>query len=468
MAHHQKQPKTTDNTPKTTDTRDTDVVDYDDPPIDGATDWQAPPSPGHFTYGVELQFLVPFILKDSNDPHPGDPRPVLVVDIERDGYEGAGSQVEAIVLDTIRRLGHVPTWTHTGPPNPDYTEVISHMDSESQAVAYKPPYSQWVVEIDNSLLYDEDTLGGKYYWIGVRVKSSKRNWSWDNHFDQIGNVVTALRQEIRMRVAPTTFLNVHVGYSRHWEDSNDTALRRLCTMWWFIEHHIWSLTHPSRREELESNSLRAFSLLGALPMEDLLETYNNDGKRRADFIQGYRAMHAIIPRQRMLRRERAEIEVMWRADDAKILCQMMTVMKIEPVRMRQGMLTKPFPTFGRGNLGFQGFCKDALPVKVPQNNNGDTGTVEFRTMEGTLDPELIIHWVTVVIRLYAFAWMGNSNDIKVILARAGASSYDGPTLLEDIDLPIQAEYFRQKAKDDEENVRRGSVDESFVPPYQNN
>ena len=39
------------------------------------------------TYGIEMEFLVPFLAKDQPDPHPNDPRPPVVLDQQEIMFE---------------------------------------------------------------------------------------------------------------------------------------------------------------------------------------------------------------------------------------------------------------------------------------------------------------------------------------------------------------------------------------------
>ncbi|KAI2606566.1 hypothetical protein GGR54DRAFT_620675 [Hypoxylon sp. NC1633] len=431
------------------------------------------------TYGIELQFLVPVLAKGRSDPHPHETRRAIVVD-EGASLHDIHGQVTGIILDIIRSQG-IPAWTHLGPPFPLY-EMVKTFEQESQAVSQLPEYSQWVVEVTEDLL---DLLRGKdpfqdmyTEWVGVKVRSSKRDSSWENHFDQIGNVIRALRNTLRIRPAPTSTLSVHVGEARRDIDVYETGpvfLRNFCTMWWFVEDHIQSLAHPSRREHPDCQPLRKNSKLATMSDYKLESYLERGGMDDVDFGHYYKMMNYITPFGCLLRREQKEIESIWRSRGAKKLTRKMEVWTVEMIDMDD--VNSPTPggkkrrerhdIRGRGSVGFQGFCEGArktIPT-LRQHNNGETGTLEFRSMESTLDPQLIFHWVAVVMRLFDFCRRGNTSDIMAVIVKAARrNTYTGIQLLEDIGIPLQARYFERKIST--HGVPNTETMETlFVPPY---
>ncbi|KAI1453468.1 hypothetical protein F4805DRAFT_366417 [Annulohypoxylon moriforme] len=407
------------------------------------------------TYGIELQFLVPVLLSDRRDPHPSDPREATVVDSVVDSE----SAVTRDILHILRGLAEVPTTTHLGPPYPT-REAFDKLDQESQAVSGRAEYSQWIVTIDNSLIPYQDPFHTDYIWVGVKVKSNKRNLSQAGHFDQIGKAIGVLRANLRIRVPSTTSLSIHVGETGRDEqtwDSGPVFFRTFCTMWWFLERYVMQLAHPSRLTNEACLPLRENSQISRNPIEEL----EKDEMHSVDYAHMYQKMQYIIPL--LTGPEMTIIQSFWKAKNAATICQRLTVPVNKWVRM--GVMQMPVPGEGKGSIGFSGFCRRALP-EINVHNNGHTGTIEFRCMEGTLDPLLIINWLAVVTRLYDFSRRGNTADILGILQKSnlglGTGQYSGLQLLEDLGLPIQAEYFRTKIETQPEKMSE-ELKTLFVP-----
>ncbi|KAL7628027.1 hypothetical protein AAE478_002223 [Parahypoxylon ruwenzoriense] len=416
------------------------------------------------TYGVELQFLVPVLTRGQPDPHPDDARTVIIVD------QGSNhSDMLKVVSDTILRIlrtNGLPAWTHLGPSHPD-RKIIDTMDQESQAVSRMPAYSQWVVEIDQDLVPIRDQFSGSYTWVGVKAKSNKRDTAWEGHFDQVGNVIVALRNTLRLRVPSTTSLMVHVGlwdYDIMTYEGGPYFLRIFCTLWWFVEKYVQSLVHPSRRMHPECQLLTEQSYLHKLNHDELYQGLVDDSMGRSNFGLYYSLMQKILPHTSVQPRAANEIEYIWRAKDGKTLAQSLLVSKYELFTMQATGMRLPNLTWGRGAIGLQGFCERAYPSSLKKNNDGETGTIEFRSMEGTLDPLLVLNWLAVVTRLFDISRRGNHDDVMGIIHKAGGT-YNGIELLKDLDLPEQASYFQEKIVNQETNTAQESMSTLFVPPY---
>ncbi|KAI1371710.1 hypothetical protein F4677DRAFT_288758 [Hypoxylon crocopeplum] len=417
------------------------------------------------TYGVELQFLVPVLAASQTDPHPNETRKAVIV---QDGcsYEDAVQIVAHTVLYILRAGAGVPAWTYLGPPYPTPVEV-SMMDQESQAVSNMPDYSQWVVEASEDLVPLHDKVSSDYTWVGVKVKSSKRNSREASQFDQIGNVIKVLRSNLRMRLAPTTSLMVHAGERRrdiHVYTMGPKFLRVFCTLWWVLEKHILSLVHPSRLDHFACKPLTKYSRLSKMTSEELRDYLLTEGMHRGTFEIFYNQMHSIVPITSMIRRETDEIECIWRCVDAEEIAQKMEVDVYQLIKMHLTGRREPWLTWGRGSIGFQGFCEYAWPESLKKHNDGETGTIEFRSLQGTLDPLLIANWLAVVIRLYDFAHRGNTDDIMAIIQRSVASRYTCIDLLEDLGLPEQAKYFKKEIGSHTRDITNESMDSLFVGP----
>ncbi|XDG10346.1 hypothetical protein ABKA04_009961 [Annulohypoxylon sp. FPYF3050] len=269
----------------------------------------------------------------------------------------------------------------------------------------------------------------------------------ENRFDQISRVIEALRANFRIRLPSTTSLFIHVG--ELWRDeeawnNGPRSSRAFCTMWWFLERYVTELAHPSRRTHEQCLPLREYSRLARGPKICMVK---EDEMHPASFADMYQQMQHIIPAL-----PSDVVQSFWKVKDAAPICQKLSVpMSKYPKSQVEG----------KRSIGFAGYFRNGLEHVITSHNNGHTGTLEFRSVEGTLDPLLIVNWLAVVTGLYDFARRGNTADIRGILQKAhlGGDNYSGVQLFYNLGIPAQAEYFDAKIKG--HNVEEHT--EYFVP-----
>ena len=94
------------------------------------------------TFGIEMEFLVPYIIKGQPDPHANDPRPVIELTEEDAMYSSRPSEV---ILRQIRsKIDHLFSGT----------EEI-HMSSDLLMMGYRgtgnKEHKKWTLKEDQSL-----------------------------------------------------------------------------------------------------------------------------------------------------------------------------------------------------------------------------------------------------------------------------------------------------------------------------
>ncbi|KAI0000611.1 hypothetical protein F4779DRAFT_635669 [Xylariaceae sp. FL0662B] len=407
------------------------------------------------TYGIEWQFLVPVLIQGQRDPHPRDSRNVTVC--ANNDYLTITQAARDAVADVLKNKAKVPiTMPSVVPPELRALGIVA--DSDRTIV----PWSRFVVDVDQALVPENDPFSKTYNWVGIKVKSNKRNTSLPDHFDQIGNVAIALRNTLRIRLAPTTSLMVHIGEDRRERreyESGPRFIRVFCMLWWFLEPFLESLAHPSRATHPKCLPLRENSRLFHTRQEEL----TRNGLPDPEFEPLRQYMHQTFPYMLRGGRLEAEIESIWRSVDGKSLARKMSVLTTKNVRMRVTGAISQVPTWNTGSVGFHGFCRGALPENSRVHNDGDTSTIEFRTMESTLDPMAILNWLAVLVRLFDVSRRAVPADILAIIYKA-TSLYDILDLLRDLNLEEQAKYYSEKAVLDRIPVEE-SIDNLFVAPY---
>ncbi|KAI0893800.1 hypothetical protein F4806DRAFT_474460, partial [Annulohypoxylon nitens] len=100
-----------------------------------------------------------------------------------------------------------------------------------------------------------------------------------------------------------------------------------------------------------------------------------DEMHPASFAEMYQQTQYIIPAL-----PSDVVQSLWKAKDAATICQKLSV----PMSRCKSQVE------GKGSIGFVGYCRNGLEYLIISHNNGHTRTLEFRCMEDTLDPLLIV------------------------------------------------------------------------------
>jgi hypothetical protein len=222
-------------------------------------------------------------------------------------------------------------------------------------------YQTWTVTTDGSLHTFRDWAGYESA-SGIEVVSpvlQDKATSWEN----VVNVLSSLRNNFRL--LETNNCGFHIHIAKGMETLSIHLLRKLCILMCCMEDVIFRFCHPSRR----GNKWTLNTLGGGSFLHD---NYNETWKHLevpCDFWQYVPYSMASFPS--IL----GPLKKIWKAKDEKEL----------------QMLLNP------SGLNFNKPC-----IFLPKIRSL-TGTVEFRHLEGTLDPELIIRWGQLLTALFKFA-----------------------------------------------------------------
>ncbi|KAI0376280.1 hypothetical protein F5Y04DRAFT_292826 [Hypomontagnella monticulosa] len=421
------------------------------------------------TYGIEFQFLVAVVRNGDEDPHPRDTRGFVRWQPGSD-YGALQKTIVDIILNNVIRAARFRAWTYNGPPYPDW-DLVRRMDLASQSVAAGLAYTQWVVVADeDSLWFPGQIDDSPYGWIGVKVKTNKRNTNRINHFDRVAHFCTGIQHALRIRTLPSSSLMIHVGeefFDIMEYEMIPRSLRVFCTLWWFLESRIMALAHPSRHDHVRCRALRDFSVLAHTSNRELERITQESSMSEMNWASCWQdQMRSIMPRNRLSLREEAEVEFIWRVAEAKRLCQMLEVYTVEFVKMPVTGTREPQPILGRGSIGLQGICENAWPESPDRNNDGHTGTIEFRFMQGTCDPLLTAHWLAIVTRLFEISRSGSDYSIMALIFKCSRphTKYSSIELLFDLGLFDQVQVFRDMQKDYAAEQQEANVVVPLVVP----
>lgn len=210
------------------------------------------------TFGVELEFLVPFLCEGDTDPAPGngsENRPVTWV---RDAEQA----FDAIQLEICALLKK-----HKIP-------VVNDYEFTHQSILTKGLPQHWCIGRDGSVAEQPWAYG--YLWAGVELRSPVLPAGDEASYARVSEVVTLLRDHFRTRVNLTTGLHVHVGMGV--SPLPPHVVHRLAQLLWCADGMLSGLHPPERILGTHAPSIRHESHLAFgnhLAWEKGEEAFNN-------------------------------------------------------------------------------------------------------------------------------------------------------------------------------------------------
>jgi hypothetical protein len=343
-----------------------------------------------YSFGIELEMYMPAVPQGittlQTSPVSGSPinsnnMPALLIDIshssewpdphpEDDRKIGSGSfqQMASNVADFITSKGLL-TLLH------DFsvewgtsawrTKLTKHGVVPIGGV--RPPHHTWTILDDGSLMSWEDWAG---YWklAGLEIISPilrDTPKGWEEALDMVG----ILRNNYRLAVTRSCGFHIHVAKGA--EPLSLHLLRKVSVPMYCAENMVYRLCHPQRRNNRWATQLMGGSTLSCAFMNSWTTIDVS-----SDFEQ-------YIPVDKIV--------------DSHVLGCLKKLWATTTVCELQRWLR---PDYFKGNS----CIKISDPANLPNYaNEVRGGTVEFRYLEGTLDPELILRWGQLMVSLFQFA-----------------------------------------------------------------
>lgn len=193
------------------------------------------------TFGVELEFLVPFLLDHQDDPAAGtdETRPITRVS----GTGLAFTAVQVAIYDLLHKH-NVPV---QGSPRASFSEPSDQEGGggkKSDADVHYPHLpAHWSMDGDISVEERRKAFG--YEWVAVELRSPVLTSTSQDH-KQVAQVVTLLRNHLRLRVNQTTGFHVHVGMGA--SALPPRVVHRLAQLLWCADGLLSGLHPPERAE----------------------------------------------------------------------------------------------------------------------------------------------------------------------------------------------------------------------------
>lgn len=310
----------------------------------------------------------------EDDPHPNDPREIA----HGRCFPRRAHQLAGI----ISSFGHPAYFicNHSnGTGRPWKRELAKH--SLFHVGDLKLNYHAWALEQDGSL---GEYLGWCGYWklTGLELISPVCQdvpEDWERILDVVGGLAT----KVRVIQSPTCGLHVHVGKGQQILPIH--LLRKVFCLMCCVENIVFSLCHPHRRYMLYSAALM-----------DCADEIRRHSKHRAPHPDLEKYFPDEVKENRLLWVVLREMWVISSLSDFKKYCRKVSL----SISHCQGLNAKGQPSEP---------VEEDVYVK---------GTVEFRHLEGTVNPDLVLRWGQLAVALFQFADLAKPNDWQKLISTA--------------------------------------------------
>lgn len=337
-------------------------------PARSDTSQSAPNSQAHnadITVGYEMEVLVAMLNKPE-DPHPDDTRWCLPFVERRSGtHMPESTMAKGKMVEIIREAGL--------PAIKDWSEATSNPHCLPHAILVSQ-YHQ--VVNDSSVHADQwDMRQGSYDWVGAELVSRVLRYPEESG-TQASKICRGLRDRMRLHVNRTTGFHVHVGVN----NLSLTQIKKFFTLYWAVEDVLFSLCAPHRRQSIYCDPVREYS-------DAVFRARDETNMIEPEEMTFW--FPEFVPDD-----IRNELVPIWRATERFELSL---------------RLLKP-PTM----------CimsdRNAIALREHDPMMLDVGelcdyTVEFRHLQGTVNPSLIKNWTDVIVALVRGA-MKPRDDFK--------------------------------------------------------
>ncbi|KAH9909263.1 hypothetical protein F4778DRAFT_716020 [Xylariomycetidae sp. FL2044] len=203
------------------------------------------PKPTSVTFGVELEFMVPWLLEGEPDPHshiPGLPKLLRYPGTEKPEEEDA----EPFIYNAFRQL-----LMDRGL----FSDKSRFDDEDEFSANVLKTYADWLVIGDSSVGEGEIP---EYNWTSVEI-TSPVEYDSPEAFEAIRYAVSAIASDYRVRINYSCGLHVHVGKGSERLPVGD--IRRIASLVWAAEPLLLALHSPKLRSHAYARLLRHRSRL---------------------------------------------------------------------------------------------------------------------------------------------------------------------------------------------------------------
>ncbi|KAJ2893140.1 hypothetical protein MKZ38_008988 [Zalerion maritima] len=428
-------------------------------------------SNGTLTFGVELEFLTPYVKNGCKDPRDGDPRHIPVEippssttnglppgQLSTERNDGISQPSKDPMRDLIVTQVFHTLQGHAGVPLRIAKTYPTHRGEDG---IYRE-HRKWNLTEEESL--EELDIGGRapneYAWVGVEVTSpictaqiSEEGMYMPRKSDRddLATVCRVLRGRVRCAVNQGTGdhrVGMHVHIGRGGQGFGVLELKKFATLMW-ISEPVWM--------DLHANWRKGYRYARTMSTVSTLANLNDTTRRKRPSERYMPQMRELLPESMIAGSAGREMALLWGAE---------TVDELVLYLCRNDQV-------GRMGFGFRELVDNPRKAKQTRQN-----TIEWRHMQGSLDPEQITQWTVVCLRMVQLAECGHEDEFKETIqgvhqgwlkGKELSGRYSATQFLHDIGLPRQAAYFESVKQRTEEEAIPTACEENnwkdlFLPP----
>ena len=311
---------------------------------------------------LEWKLLFPLLTQGSNDPEPNDRR--RVVEAQCEDEVACLVQAHECVAHTIREFGE---------------KAVTFETILGKGIEEKEFWdSTWIVKKANSAepMDQEKSLEG-YLWVPVEICSPRMFVRDPNTRARMQGVLNALTSAHRLAANCSCEVHIHLGRmdGRAWSLS---TLKRLGSLLWLAEPTLRSIRDPN-----SANYHNTYTWGFAMRQHSRLRSK----------VAGLNSLSTSLKMaESMIRIPDEQVVATFRSITQFPAKELLAISEIwqAPSRLELGrLLSGPEKKYRRLGFNFSSFGEeDERARRSPR-------TVEFRFMEGSVDPDLILSWLEV-------------------------------------------------------------------------
>ncbi|ETS77884.1 hypothetical protein PFICI_09946 [Pestalotiopsis fici W106-1] len=384
---------------------------------------------GPLTFGIEMEFLMPMLHQKDEDPDPHDPRPIFRAHNDDDVH--FPEKIDAFLMDHLGSLAGDGI-TLRDEANDEFIEPHDNVVK----------YDAWRIIMDSSVKAGAEAKYKAYVWAGKEITSEVLRTTDPDAYYKIMVLCRAMRN-IRVHLNDSCGLHVHIG--RGDDGLSLKTMKKFSVLAWISDAILLDLQHPSRWDNSYCKKMSLYARLS----DGHVTRGQGDLEARLDNAQREDALRHIPDSLEGLLLHK--VKCIWATTSLEELAILMG--NTSDIHARN-----PMRAAVRGTFGYRRF----LPAG---KTGGNTNTIEFRQMVGSLDPQHINNWVKLCVGLVDFARLSTADEFCSLVAEASKGRYNFAQMLRDLKLGQDVPFWSNKvlayAKIDAE-VYEGSKESLFL------
>ncbi|KAI1505458.1 hypothetical protein F5X99DRAFT_429696 [Biscogniauxia marginata] len=387
------------------------------------------------TFGFELEFLAlfkeygtlePWVFKEGEEPNqtrklfPEEPRYLGYVGSEHELHMKRLHYFGKQIAELLTEAGVAVKYREKGHPNDDRVSGLEANDAKLghfNEFCYDA-YKTATVVSEETMIWTDPAVNGRrmsvrpniqqgYFWLGFEIVSRAYQYrDFASAEEDLATICKTLRSKYIISVnagreseTDSSRCATHVHWGLSGQPYELLHIKRLLTLLWVAEEELMGL-HATCRQSmskyaalLRKQTNMAMDKTGALP-----GWFNNIDTGTSASWREEMEMH--VPRLvwESLHRGKPKVQWLWRADGVEDLARLVGESKAS--RKAAVGITELLPA----NFKFVG--------KVRKSR---LNTVEFRHMQGSLCPELVVAWIEVTGKIVEICSRYSPEDFKNLL-----------------------------------------------------